>query len=150
MVKFKSSINHKFMPFIEWKNEYALGINEIDVQHQKMLAIIDKLYNIFDQKKYENQEELNKIIQELTDYAVYHFQTEEHYFDLFGYQDKTAHVQIHNQYREKIEAWRQRYNETKDKAVFFEISNFLHDWWIWHINNTDRDYVPFLTANGVK
>lgn len=138
------------MSLIFWKDEFALGIKEIDEQHKNILALINKLYDLFDSKKFKEQTEIDKIIKELADYAIYHFETEEKYFNLFGYEKISEHTEIHNQYRTKIEDWRKRYNESKDEKIFFEISTFLHDWWVWHINNTDRDYVPFLKANGVN
>jgi len=138
------------MSLIAWKDEFSLGINEIDEQHKKMLSIINKLYNLFEEKKHEDQIEIEKVIKEMADYAIYHFETEEKYFQLFGYEKREEHEEIHNQYRQKIDAWKLRYEENKDKSVFFEISTFLHDWWIWHINNTDREYVPFMRANGVE
>jgi len=137
------------MLLIPWESKFELGINEIDEQHKKMLSIINKLYALFEDKKQDDQEELDKVIKEMADYAIYHFATEEKYFTMFGYEKMTAHVEVHNQYRAKIEDWRQRYNDTKDKTLFFEISNFLQDWWTWHINVTDRDYVPFMKANNI-
>lgn len=108
------------------------------------------MYDLFDNKKFKEQAEIDEIIKELADYAVYHFEVEEKYFKLFGYEKTSEHIEVHNQYRTKIEDWRKRYNESKDEKIFFEISTFLHDWWVWHINNTDREYVPFLKANGVN
>lgn len=137
------------MPFIPWEDKFELGITEIDEQHKKMLAIINKLYDLFEDLKNNDQIEIDKVIKEMADYAVYHFDTEEKYFTMFDYEKASEHIQIHNQYREKIDDWRKKYEETKDEKIFFEISNFLHDWWIWHINNTDRDYVPFMKANKV-
>lgn len=137
------------MPLIPWENKFELGITEIDEQHKTMLSIINRLYDMFDDVKNNNQTEIDKIIKEMADYALYHFATEEKYFELFNYENKEAHVKIHDQYRAKIEDWQKRYRETKDKAIFFEVSNFLHDWWTWHINNTDREYVSFMKANNV-
>jgi len=138
------------MSLIPWNDSFALGIDEIDEQHQKMLAIINKLFDLFEDKKHEDQAEIDRIIKEMADYAVYHFQTEEKYFQLYGYKKALPHIQIHNQYRAKVEDWRRRYDTDKDKTIFFEISSFLQDWWTWHINNTDREYVPFLKANGLN
>lgn len=138
------------MPLIPWKSEYALGVNEIDEQHQKMLGIINKLFDLFTDKKHEDQNEVDQIIKEMADYAIYHFETEEKYFKLFAYEKSAEHIEIHNQYRTKIAEWQERYATNKDKLIFFEISEFLQNWWTWHINNTDRDYVPFMKANGVK
>lgn len=137
------------MPLIPWENKFELGINEIDEQHKNMLSIINKLYDMLDDVKSNDQTEIDRIIKEMAEYALYHFATEEKYFELFDYDNKEAHVKIHDQYRTKIEDWQKRYNENKDKAIFFEVSNFLHDWWTWHINNTDREYVPFMKANNV-
>lgn len=137
------------MILIPWDEKFLLGISKIDEQHQKMLAIINQLFSIFDTDKQNDQKEIDTIIQEMADYAIYHFTTEEKYFKLFNYPKTAEHIEIHNQYRNKIKDWQDRYNASKDKLVFFEISNFLQDWWTWHINNTDRAYVPYLKANGV-
>lgn len=127
-----------------------MGISEIDEQHKKILAIINNLSEIFQEKKHHEQGVIDQIIQELNDYANYHFQTEEKYFDLFNYQDAEAHIKIHNQYREKITEWRQQYEKENDPKIFFDVSEFLKNWWVWHINNTDRAYVPLLKENGLK
>jgi hemerythrin len=137
------------MALIPWENKFELGIVEIDEQHKKMLSIINKLYDLFEDKKHEDQIEIDKVIKEMADYALYHFAEEEKYFELFDYENKEAHIQVHNQYRAKIEEWQERYNQEKDNKIFYEISNFLHNWWTWHINNTDRDYVPFMKANNI-
>lgn len=138
------------MNLIPWEDKFSIGIVEIDEQHKKMLSIINKLYSLLKEKNNDNPEEMAAIIQEMVDYAVYHFQTEEKYFALFNYEKSGEHIEIHNQYRTKIEDWHKRYSETRDSAVFFEISTYLHDWWIWHINNTDRDYAPLLKEHGVN
>jgi len=137
------------MPLIPWENKFELGIVEIDEQHKTMLAIINKLYDLFEDKKHEDQAEIDKVVKEMADYAIYHFATEEKYFVMFGYENMESHIKIHDQYRAKIEEWRNIYDSNKDKKIFFEISNFLQDWWTWHINNTDREYVPFMKANKI-
>ena len=137
------------MPLIPWEEKFTLGIKEVDEQHQKMLEIINRLFNIFDRGKANDPAEIDVIIKEMDDYAVYHFQTEERYFDLFDYPGAKEHIEIHDQYRDRVKKWRERYNASKDELVFFEISNFLQDWWIWHINNTDREYVPYFKAHGL-
>ena len=138
------------MPLIAWKQEFVLGVEEIDEQHKRILSTINKMYSLFDSKRHEQKREIDQIIKELNDYAIYHFETEEKYFKLFGYEQAEEHVGVHNQYRQKIEEWTKRYNENEDKKIFFEMSNFLESWWTWHINHTDRAYIPFMKANGVK
>ena len=138
------------MSFISWKEEYELGISEIDEQHKKMLSIINDLHDLMGLEEKAEQDNIDKIIKEMEDYAIYHFKTEEKYFQLFDYENNESHTAIHNQYVEKVNNWRERYDDGKDPAIFFEIFNYLQDWWIWHICHTDRDYVPFMRANGVE
>lgn len=42
----------------------------------------------------------------------------------------------------KISEWRQQYEKENDPKIFFDVSEFLKIGWVWHINNTDRAYVP--------
>ena len=137
------------MPLINWDSDFVFGIQKIDEQHKKIFEIINRLYDLFNNKELD-QLVIDQTIKELADYAIYHFQVEEQYFMEFGYEKMDEHIRIHDQYRAKIEEWRKRYDESKDRTIFFEISNFLQDWWNWHINHTDREYVPFLNANGVN
>ncbi|MCX6795833.1 MAG: bacteriohemerythrin [Candidatus Falkowbacteria bacterium] len=138
------------MSLIPWQESYSLGISEIDSQHQKMLGIINHLADLFENDKHHNEAEIEQAIIELTEYAIYHFQTEEKYFATFNYDKAKEHIEVHDQYREKVEEWRKRYNESKDPKIFFEISEFLQNWWIWHINNTDRAYAPLFREHGVN
>lgn len=138
------------MSFISWKEEYELGISEIDEQHKKMLGIINELHDLMGEEKEAEQDKIDKIIKEMADYAIYHFKTEEKYFQLFSYEETESHTAIHNQYVDKVNDWRARYDAEKDPTIFFEIFSYLQDWWIWHICNTDRDYMSFMRANGVE
>jgi hemerythrin len=138
------------MSFISWKEEYELGISEIDEQHKKMLGIINELHDLMGQEEKADQSQIDKIIKEMADYAMYHFKTEEKYFNLFSYEDTETHMTIHSQYAQKVSEWQSRYDAEKDQAIFFEIFNYLQDWWIWHICHTDRDYVSFFKANGLN
>lgn len=138
------------MPFITWQESYALGISEIDSQHQKIVELINRLFQIFSEHKIEDEKGLEAILQELTDYANYHFSTEEKYFSLFSYPQAAGHIAMHNQYRTKIDEFKTKFATEKTETIFFNLTNFLQDWWIWHINNLDREYVPLFQEKGVK
>lgn len=138
------------MELITWQNEYALGIEEIDKQHQKIVEIINRLYQLFSENKMTETGALQTILKELTDYADYHFTTEENYFANFKYPQAPGHIEKHNQYRAKVEEFKNQLAGDNIKDVFFTMTNFLHEWWIWHINNMDREYVSLFKENGVK
>lgn len=138
------------MALITWQDEYSLGIEEIDTQHKKIVELINRLFTMFQEHKLSDAAGLGTILKELSDYADYHFKTEEKYFDLFQYAKAPGHIEMHNNYRTKIAEFNAQYEADKSEAIFFNLTNFLQDWWIWHINNTDRDYAPLFKENGVK
>ncbi len=63
---------------IKWQKEYEIGIKEVDEQHQRLFALVNKLIEA--RKELVTQEELEYIIRELIDYTQYHFSTEEMLF----------------------------------------------------------------------
>jgi len=137
------------MNLINWTLDYSVGVGELDEQHKKLIAIINKLFVLYSENKFA-QVDVAPIFQELVDYADQHFSTEEHYFELYNYDKKDLHTAIHNSYREKIETLKKEYTADNSAKTLFAINNFLNDWWIWHINNTDKEYTKYFNANGLK
>lgn len=136
------------MAFITWNDTYSVGVREIDEQHQKIVSIINRLFDVFEIKQTED-EEMAKVFEELMDYADNHFATEEKYFERFGYDKSAPHIDMHNQYRNKIKDLKTEFETSKSKDVFFEVMNYLQDWWVWHINHTDKEYTKCFNDNGL-
>lgn len=137
------------MDFINWQADFSVGVQEIDEQHQKIVAIINRLYAMFAAKKIEASE-LEEIFQELTDYADYHFQTEEKHFTEFNYDKAAPHIEMHNIYRDKIEKLKIKFANDKSSETFFQITDFLREWWVWHINHTDKEYTACFNEHGLS
>ena len=133
------------MSLIVWKEEYTLGIEEIDSQHKKMFSIINDLFHAM---KDSDDEVLKRVLGELVDYADYHFSTEEAYFEKLEYPEKEAHIKTHELYREKIMSFVLEYKDG-EKLLPYEILDFLEDWWINHITGVDRKYVEIFHRNGM-
>ena len=70
---------------IEWNDEYLLGIQEIDNQHKKLVAIANELYDITTGNSEVYKLEMSKVLKKLTDYTVYHFSSEEEFMKKKGY-----------------------------------------------------------------
>ena len=58
---------------ISWDDAYLLGIDEIDSQHKKLIAIANKLYDILTGSTDKYKILLPSILKEIKDYTVYHF-----------------------------------------------------------------------------
>jgi len=133
---------------ITWGDMYKLGLEEIDPQHQKLVAIINKLYKAMQTST--EKEEMKTIFNELTDYADYHFSTEEKHFEEFDYKDKVVHTQSHEAYKAKIAQFVKDYEGGATSALPFQLMDFLGEWWSGHILGADRKYVECFHEHGMK
>lgn len=131
---------------IEWKEQYSVGVSEIDEQHQKLIGIINELFHAVEQSK--EKERIPFILTELVSYAEYHFSTEEKHFEEFDFEGKEEHIKVHNSYREKIAQFLEKHKEG-DGALSFEILVFLKDWWVGHITGMDRGYIENFHKHGL-
>lgn len=134
---------------IHWKKDYSVGVEELDKQHQRLISLINKLFLLYKDNKFDSVD-VNRIFKDLTDYADEHFSTEEYYFKLYGYEKEKQHIELHNNYRKKVEELKKSHEDNNSSETLFAISNFLQDWWIWHINHADKDYTDYFHANGLK
>lgn len=84
----------------EWKPEYSVHVQKIDDQHKQLLKLIFKLFNAINTNLTKN--ELGEILEELIEYAGYHFATEEMYFREFDYENADEHIREHRKFSKKM------------------------------------------------
>lgn len=137
------------MAIITWDKDYSVGVAELDEQHRKLIAIINKLFSLYAENNFTDVD-VDPIFDELTDYADQHLATEEDYFKLYNYPEKEQHIALHNAYRKKIEELKNFYDENTNADTLFAINDFLNSWWTWHINHVDKEYTAYFNANGLK
>lgn len=135
------------MAFVDWKDEYDTGIAGIDTQHRQLVEVINRLAEAM--KEGTAKEELARIINELTKYAIKHFSLEEKYFKEHQYPGYHEHKFEHEDFEEKVHQFVEGFQSGR-AALSLEIITFLGDWLVNHINGSDKAYVPFLLARGVK
>lgn len=136
------------MPLFNWTEENSVGVEEIDNQHKKIFSIINNFYDLMSQSK--AQEEINNILNQLNEYAKFHFETEEKYFEQFNYENKEEHTKLHQRYNEKINKFVESANNDGATIASFGILDFLEDWWLNHINIEDKGYTECFNSHGLK
>lgn len=124
---------------MQWQPSYALGINEIDQQHQKLLTHAAEIITAIQQKK--SWSDIYYLIEALRKFASFHFQFEEALMRMFGYPDHENHAQSHESFFTRLAA-------LERLAIHDQLENnviqMLTDWVMNHILCTDRDYVDYL------
>ena len=77
----------------QWKSQYDVGLELIDVEHKNLIACINKL--IIAQNL--DQFIVLKLADEVIAYAEFHFLSEENLMYLTRYPDLKAHEEIHQE-----------------------------------------------------
>ena len=133
--------------FLNWNTIYSVNIKEFDSQHKKLFEIINNIYRL---KQDPEKVGLIKAVNELEEYANYHLKREEEVFEEYNYPEKENHLIFHEKYREKISEFKEKIeNEDDLDKLIKELSLFLKDWWIKHIQNIDHQYTDFLNKKGL-
>ena len=83
----------------EWKDEYKIGVDIIDREHQRIFKIINKLFTFREEEK-DSQWTCQEGIKYFKGHAIKHFADEEAYMDSIGYEGLEAHRRIHRDFRE--------------------------------------------------
>ena len=116
-----------------WNANFATGIAVLDEQHQKLVALLNQLASHFAS---ESQDDIvQQVLQELTDYTVYHFQYEEKLWTSVLPDDLSQqHQATHEHFIDAI----QRFRQTTRPDNLHDMLAFLTHWLSFHILDTDR------------
>ncbi|MDD5547757.1 MAG: bacteriohemerythrin [Candidatus Pacebacteria bacterium] len=133
-----------------WTPKYSVGIDSIDDQHKHFFDMANKTMELAGESKTEPRT-IFEALEELGDYAFYHFGTEEDYFDSLHYTEADAHKSIHNTFRQKIQNIMTSAREGENiHKIAKEAASFAGDWLFNHILEMDKKYAVFFHEHGVK
>ncbi len=131
------------MALIDWNESYDLKIEIIDQQHRTLAKMINKFYDEITQKS--NKDLISELIQNMKSYAQTHFSTEENMLHSSNYDGLIEHKIKHQAFIDKVTDLEERFNSGK-MVLSFEITNFLKDWLITHIQKEDKEYVSAVVV----
>ena len=99
----------------EWKDEFNLGVERIDKEHQRLFKIINKLFSFQEEDK-NGQWACQEGIKYFRTHTVKHFADEEAYMSEIHYSGLERHRQIHTNFRENTLPALERELERTDYA----------------------------------
>ena len=132
---------------LPWKEEYELGIEIIDLQHQEFVSALNDLYLAI--KEDNVKERISKILEEINDYSEFHFKTEENYFDEFNYDGAAEHKAKHQEFRDRFAEIKEKY-KNDEISMTFELTDFMENWLLEHLDGMDKKYVACFKEHGLK
>lgn len=135
------------MELLSWKKEYSMGIPKIDEQHKELINLINILSNAYNQKR--ETPALDYATQKLLEYTLFHFATEELFFQTYQYDEAEEHKKEHAFFIKKISRFKKDFDESKVNLTQ-EMIAFLNGWITHHIMNVDQKYREFFDKAGIR
>ncbi|NHZ84921.1 MAG: bacteriohemerythrin [Planctomycetia bacterium] len=136
------------MAYLEWNENYSVGIKTMDNHHKKLFSIVNELHN--GMSSGHTTEVLRKVLSELVDYTKYHFTEEEDLMRKYDYPELASHKEEHDELIEMVQDLQQQFDKRKGElTIIMKMQDFLRSWWVNHIIGIDKKYGPYLNSKGI-
>lgn len=124
---------------ITWREELAIGVEQIDSQHKELLARFDMLLNAC--KLGKGKDELTHLLNFLDEYVVSHFSDEEVLQKQSGFPDYEAHREEHAAFIARVKELKTRMDQDGEITIshLLDTNKMLMDWLLRHITVRDRE-----------
>ncbi|KMT23379.1 bacteriohemerythrin [Clostridium cylindrosporum] len=124
---------------LKWKDDYLIGVEEIDKQHEKIFEIGGRAYDLLKNDTYvDKYDKIVEVLEELKEYAIFHFKSEEEYLLSIRYKKFFSHKVEHDNFLKKVnDVDFNKIDEDQD-AYLLSIIEFVINWTSEHILKNDR------------
>ena len=131
------------MAFLEWSSQYVMGYDQVDTQHRHLFQLVNDLHDAVTVGA--ERSTLSGILDELIDYTVLHFGTEESLFATHDYPEKDAHKREHDDLARQAVDLKTKFEEGI-ATISFEVLDFLSVWLRDHTLRSDMNFVKFIKS----
>ncbi len=128
----------EFFEIFPWDKNFETHIELIDEQHKRLVDLLNRLAAHLANRSHPVT--LNNIYEQLSDYAEYHFKSEEAIWNQYLANDPwlIEHEKSHNSFIAQIEALKKEEQEKPLDDVMQDIVSFLSKWLAYHILDSDK------------
>jgi hemerythrin len=129
------------MPFIDWHPDFEMKVDEFDQHHKHLFSLLNAVYEGFVEKNASTK--VSEILDELLDYASYHFSAEEYWMKEHHFPGLAAHRQEHEFFSGRVVEMQHDLVKGNSPALR-EVLTFLRNWITNHILATDAEYGRYI------
>ncbi|MCU4177608.1 bacteriohemerythrin [Carboxylicivirga sp. N1Y90] len=134
------------MTLIRWQSAFSVNVKEIDDQHKHLVNLLNRLH---DDLISNNNADVGEVVNELIDYTLIHFKTEEKYLKQHNYPNRRIHQEEHEAFAKKMLDFKKEFEAGKI-GLSVELLDYLRDWLTDHIMGSDQSYAAFLMENRIN
>ncbi len=131
------------MGYLKWSDRYSVHVDEIDKQHQKLINLINEMYDAM--KAGEGKKIIDTVLDKFVDYTVYHFHAEERLMQQHGYPKYDDHKVMHDKIAKKARGLKEELDKG-NKPSNIDVMLLLTNWLNAHILEEDKKYVPYTES----
>lgn len=128
------------MSIIEWDGTYSIGIKELDDHHQHLFTLINRAFDGYNRGMGDTS--VKKLLDELLEYASYHFSAEEILMAEIAYPGIEEHHRQHDLLTDKVAEMMELY-PTVGSGILASTLMFMNTWLTRHILQHDMEYARF-------
>lgn len=133
--------------YVEWKDDYSVGVASFDDAHKKLCALINELHaGILQGKGRDTQK---TVLKGLVEYTMGHFADEEQLMKEYGYPDRASHKLEHDEFRDRLLEFVEAYLKGS-VPLTVDLLAYLVEWLEKHMIGTDKEYQAFFNSKGVS
>jgi hemerythrin len=120
---------------MEWKNEYSVGILELDKQHEDLIDCVTALEHAVPGT--ERRSAMQAAFEKLSGYVQVHFAVEESLMRIHDYPRIHEHINEHHRFSDQVQALRE---QAEHGDISTDMIRFLRVWLTTHVCTHDRGY----------
>lgn len=132
---------------ITWKRGLSVGVADVDEDHKKLIKMVNKLFGAV--LSSDPTRVLERVLAELSDYVVIHFEREEALMQRLNYPEYAAHKAEHQNLLDAATRFKKNLASGLATHLKEEIETLLRDWLVTHIMSQDKRLGRFLNENGI-
>lgn len=133
------------MAIITWEDSLLIGIDEIDQHHRHLVELLNRAFDDFTGNG--SVATTGAILEELYDYATYHFNREEGVMAESAYPKMTEHIAEHRRFAQRVTEMHKDYLGGRG-TIALEMLTFLKNWLVNHISRVDAELGAYAAARG--
>ena len=125
----------------KWKNDFSVGIKELDDQHKYFFEILNRLGEAAGGNK--GMEIVGPVLQELKEYSRHHFTEEENWLRVIGFPGLQHQKKQHEFFILQVTDLQDKFSKG-DGNIPISTLEFLRDWLLSHILENDKKYGTYM------
>jgi hemerythrin-like metal-binding protein len=127
--------------YIEWHDDFSVGVDVIDEQHKMLLQVINTFLSSLQDS--DDRFAIGRSLDDMIKYTEYHFYSEQ--LLLERHPDFLAHLNQHWQLLKQAKKIQEDFQQHLELKA--DIFDFLLSWLKEHILGTDKVYFSYLIKN---